>query len=506
MTRAIRHTLVLSVALAACTAEGDLPDGWLHDEAAQPAPEVDPMFRAPLVLSVSGLEWGQTLTVTVSGADPAENVHLLWGVDGDGGGPCPVALGGQCVDVVNPTVITQPADAAGTAVFTQPLPASGDIFAHYTFQAVAARGAASLLSNTIMDYVDWPAPPSGTLPLAILGSGTHDMSLLTAVVLAERADGLRRPTDVEFDNMGGGSLLIPNQDDNSMSTIDGAMTASPVVSKIGDFTTGRHFNARPTAVAFGPEWDGYPSFAHAPDQDQCTQSLLGLCTEPDGFMGPTWHSTRPDIFDAGHGGHLDMLHNSENSVGVAYEGAGSVWWIYDGSHGSLTRYDFRSDHGPGGSDHTDGVVVRFLDGVLGYVPDVGSHIAYDTATDLVYAADTENNEIRVLDATSGTLGADLEPNFDGSVQKFMDGATSWVLIDGAAHGLVMPSGLELVGSTLFVTDYATARVFAFDLAGTLLDWFDTGGIPGSVMGMEVGADGDLYLADPAGDRVVRIEN
>ena len=197
-------------------------------------------------------------------------------------------------------------------------------------------------------------------------------------------------------------------------------------------------------------------------------------------MGPTLWPSDLDDFDAGHGSHLDMLHNSPNGVGIAWE-TDNVYWIFDGYHESLTRYDFARDHGQGGADHSDGEVIRYIEGEVGYEDDVSSHLVYDPDTALLYAADTANGRITVLDTASGELGSRIGPNYDGIDQYEADDADFWTLIE--EPDLTKPSGLEIHEYIIYVSDYASGTIFAFDLDGEVVDWLDTGLGEDTLMGM-----------------------
>ena len=218
-------------------------------------------------------------------------------------------------------------------------------------------------------------------------------------------------------------------------------------------------------------------------------------------MGPTmWPSDLSD-FDAGHGSHLDMLHNSPNGVGIAWE-AENTYWIFDGYHQSPTRYDFGGDHGQGGADHSDGEIARYLEGEVGYEDDVSSHLLYDSATGFLYAADTANGRVIVLDTTSGEDGSNVGPNYDGADQYEVNAPEFWTLIEEA--DLSKPSGLEILDEVIYVSDYASGTIFAFDLDGELVDWLDTGLGENTLMGMAFHPDGSLYLADSAGGTIQRL--
>jgi len=85
-------------------------------------------------------------------------------------------------------------------------------------------------------------------------------------------------------------------------------------------------------------------------------------------------------------------------------------------------------------------------------------------------------------------------------------ATIETLVDGDAVGLVRPSGLEIRNNTIFVSDNATSKIYAFDLNGKLLDWLDLSSEveEGGLMGLAIDVDGNLWAVDNVENRVLRI--
>ena len=331
----------------------------------------------------------------------------------------------------------------------------------------------------------------------ILGNCTHDPGNLTITTVVDGSDGLAAPTDVEFNPEQTNELWITNREDYSMVVVRNLGGGNEQSYKIQEnFGGGQHFLAKPSAIAFGQPG----TFATAQHEDGWTQPQT-----PYDFMGPTLWGSSLQTFDGGHAGHLDMLHNSPNGAGIAWAG-GNVYWYYDGYHGSLSRYDFVEDHGLGGTDHSDGIMWRALDNQLGHVPGVPSHVVYDFNTGYVYAADTQNGEIIVVDGDSGTPQGTVTPDYDGGTQRYLNGVDSWTYVDGASvtPALEMPSGMELHDDMIFVTDYATGRISAFDLDGHLLDYLDTGFGNNRIMGITFDSAGSLYVVDHQGERVYKI--
>lgn len=331
--------------------------------------------------------------------------------------------------------------------------------------------------------------------LPVLGGGMHVSDSVEMTTIATAAEAMDGPRDLAFNPEVPGQLWVINLHDSSTVVISDVGTADQVWLRHAA-SGNTHFNARPAAMAFGAPG----SFATAPEEDSVTQP-----STPEDFMGPSLWTSDLTIFDGGHTGHIDMLHNSPNSVGIAWD-HDNVYWVIDGMHHSVTRYDFQTDHGPGGADHSDGIIARYVEGEIGYTPDVPSHAELDHDTGLLYVADTGNNRIATLDTARGIRGARVDPNYDGIDQYLMQDTALTTFVDGAAAGLEAPSGLALHEGHVFITDNATSRIVAFDLEGNEVDYLDLSDVvsAGSLMGIAVGPEGALYLVDSAANEVLRI--
>ncbi len=328
--------------------------------------------------------------------------------------------------------------------------------------------------------------------IPVLGDGVHELSGVTIEELLTADDGLSVPRDLALHPDDPSMLWVLNRSDSMLIAFD--VGSDEQTTSLRDEVGNYHFMPEGSAFAFGLEG----TFATAHEEDTLTQ---GTAT-PEDFMGPTLWDSDPAFFDGGHPSHLDMLHNSPNAMGVAWE-TGNVFWVFDGYHGSLTRYDFNEDHGYGGEDHRDGIVARYAEDQVKYVEDVPSHLELDRESNLLYVADTGNNRIGVLDITTGEKGSFLFPNYDGGEQYAMDGTEVDTLIDGEENYHVQPSGLALHDEMLFVADHGTGEIVAYTLDGELVDYLDTG-LAGSLMGIAFDPDGRLYAIDSEGERVLRI--
>jgi hypothetical protein len=258
-----------------------------------------------------------------------------------------------------------------------------------------------------------------------------------------------------------------------------------------------HFMRTPTGIDFGS--DG--TFA------TCSEARTGNFEDQSvDYNGPTLWSSDPAIFTfqlpGMNGSHLDMLHESPHCMGIGHERA-NVYWAFNGLLGALDQYDFVEPHSPGNSDHSDGRLLRWVEGSLLRKPGVPSHVVYEPETARVYVADTGHGRVVALDTKSGTPGADIVTAEQMASAKSVTGAR---LIEIVAPGvLTAPSGIEIKYKVVFVTDNATSRIHAFDLEGKLLRYLDTGLPPGSLAGIAIGPDDRLYIADLATSQVRRIE-
>ena len=258
-----------------------------------------------------------------------------------------------------------------------------------------------------------------------------------------------------------------------------------------------HFMRRPPAIAMG-----------TPDRfATCGEASTGNFEDNDvKFIGPTLWSSDLSVYaqpSGGNGSHLDMLHATPWCMGIAHE-QDNVYWVFNGDAGSLDRYDFQQDHGPGADDHSDGKVHRYAAGTVGRVPNVPSHMVFHPGDSHLYVADTGNGRIIKLDTTSGQKGGAFSPVYEPLADYgTMTGAQ---VSDVVASGtLVRPSGLALHDDILYVSDNQTGRIHAFTLAGEEVQTLDTELPAGALAGLAVGPQGKLWFTDMSSGAVYRID-
>lgn len=349
--------------------------------------------------------------------------------------------------------------------------------------------------------------------------GEREPEPVLSVVLSEQLD---RPSDLEFNPYAEDQLWVVNHGDSSVLVVANVGTGGLSVQRRLDPEAVRHFMPKPTALAFGGaettvvDAQGIPvvgTFATCPEASQ-------------DFMGPTLWASDLRIFALpksrreapfngadtgleGPGSHLDMLHRTPNCTGIAWAGQGNVYWTYSGSRSMFVKYDFARDHGIGNTDHSDGSVWRYPVAGIRYVPDLPSHLALDPLTGRLYMVDPGHGRVVSFDpgSATGQRAMSDEDNVDKlrTAIDFQGGAVQDVV--PSDFGLVLPSGLELYEGSLFVTDAGTSTVLKFALDGTPLRQFTLDDVQqGGLAGMTFGPDGDLYLADMADNRVLRLQH
>jgi DNA-binding beta-propeller fold protein YncE len=157
------------------------------------------------------------------------------------------------------------------------------------------------------------------------------------------------------------------------------------------------------------------------------------------------------------------------------------------------------DHGPGGSDHSDGIVRRHVDVKLTRVEGVASHLAFDPGTSFLYIADTGSGRVLRVDTSGGTKA--------GAMQSKVDRLAEYTRITGTpvevfAEGLREPSGVDVRGGRVYVAEHATGTIRVFGTDGHEQRRLETGR-PG-LMGLAIGPEGALWAASHDTSEILRI--
>ena len=302
------------------------------------------------------------------------------------------------------------------------------------------------------------------------------------------AHGLSRPTGLAFSPRDGSLWIVNNaprgQQDYTVVVRSGALGGLDDVKRFDDDSW--HYLARPMAIAFSPTlWE------HA------TAGLIG--------GGPTLWTSEEKDFRGGKESHLDMVHHSELSVGIAAgaEDERREYWVVNGHRGSLDRYFFNEPHELGGMNHADGMVYRYSARSLKYVPRIPAHVAFDRASGRVFVADTGNGRIGVLRPGPVPENAKQLPSTVRGVPERLFDAPG-PRITTLARGLRQPSGLLLHRNRLLVGEYATGRIVVLTLSGKRVRTVDTGLGPNALTGIAADVRGRIHVLDAKRNRVLRL--
>ena len=243
-----------------------------------------------------------------------------------------------------------------------------------------------------------------------------------------------------------------------------------------------------------------------------TQEILNTFGHPSAtFMGPTlWTSDTSILARANQndwvegellGSHSDMLHESPYSMGIAAD-KDNVYWVFDGYHERLYRYDFAVPHPYGHDDHSDGIVLEY-DIDLKRVANLPSHMVLDEVSGWLYVVDNGNNRILRVNTKSGEDGDDLMQFANEPLEYYYE------VTDVEAYtvdsGISRMSGIDLFAGRLIVSVNNTGELRMYSTIGPepeYLGSFSTG--VAGIMGVKVGPDTSIYYVNKNTDEVVRL--
>ena len=365
----------------------------------------------------------------------------------------------------------------------------------------AAFAVVFLLLFTLPSYTSQAETPQ---VVAAFGDG------FTEAVIADAADDLDEPTDLEFHPGRANELWIANQATDSMTIVYNTGLENQSSENREDAYS-NHFLEEVSAIAFGayhPEFDWQWGSAQETANTYCGQASA------NNFMGPTlWPSslTHYAVENQNNnllGSHIDMNHESPYGVGIAHD-EDNVYWYNDGYYGELVRYDFQDDHDTGYDDHSDAIVQRYSDIQIGHMMGVPGHMVLDKDNGILYIADPAANRVLWVNTDDSSYTTTDIMNDASRLEPLAEysriNGIEWGVL---ANGLNRPSGIALEDGELFVSEYGSGTIVAYDLStdgksGSYLDEIQTTAT--AIMGLEFGPNGHLYYVDHGQDEVVRID-
>ena len=265
-----------------------------------------------------------------------------------------------------------------------------------------------------------------------------------------------------------------------------------------------HFFIYPSAIAFSDN-----------GQFGAVSEIQNSDVNSPTFMGPSLWLSDTSIFArlfqnnwaTGYplGSHIDMLHQSPFSMGIAHDSA-EAYWVMDGYNGNICKYDFVLDHSPGYDNHSAGKIWRYQDVTVSRVPQVPSHLALDKVNGWLYFIDGGNKKVKRMNINTGTISSNLTPPTTGSeplaLYKKVLGAT----VETIDSFSTQPCGMDYYNGRLIVSDNTNGDIYLYNTSGasvTILDTIVTGH-PG-MMGVKIGPDGHIWCVNKTENKVYRLD-
>lgn len=334
----------------------------------------------------------------------------------------------------------------------------------------------------------------------------YGMTPPTYATIATSSDNISTPQDLDFSpsESNPDELWIINKGTENAPTYGGSTVIIHNAGKSNQSAEYRqdqnawHFMSMPTAIAFGAKtYLNEYTFAISP-------GVFDANHAGSGFTGPSLWSADLSVYakpSGGNGSHLDMLHGSPYSMGIAHE-KDNIYWVFDGYNKEIVRYDFGEDHGPGNDDHADAKVHRYRDVVVTRDNTVPSHLVVDKQTGWLYICETSKSRVLRLNINSGNKKSNLSPINEPLEEHWEMENTEWEIFTD--NNLTKPCGIEVNENRLFVSDYSTGEIIAYDVSTKAeLGRIQTGAA--GIMGIKVGPDGKLWFVDFLSNKVERVD-
>jgi len=365
-------------------------------------------------------------------------------------------------------------------------------------------------------------------------AGSHTISKCAPVFGSEAIaltiqEPLNTPTDLEFNPLTK-QLWITNAGTDDFTIVHDAGTSKQASRKLKD--RGQyHYMANVSGLAFTAEGNVATSQESLNDYRDPITKVSQM--EPNYFMGPTLFNASDSALITNDGEkcvlgtertcfliHTDMLHEAPLATGITYNkgferdpqpdkdlraGPNSFWYI-DGMCDTLIMYDFATPHGPFSMDHSTARVHRYANINITRVENIPSGADMDVSGTerVLYVADTGGGQVLKVMVDTAERSYDARENytiFSSANTKTFD---YWVYL-GAKYEVFavmeQPSGIAVTESHVFVNDYKSGNVQAFDKQGNWINELRTGetGLAGLTY-----SDGKLWMTNALSNKVMHV--
>jgi len=264
-----------------------------------------------------------------------------------------------------------------------------------------------------------------------------------------------------------------------------------------------HFMVYPSAMAYGDDGK-WAAVSEIQNTNSASPTFMGpaLWTGDTNITAKVFQNNWAPGYPLGS--HLDMLHQSPFSMGIAHDSA-MIYWVLDGHNGNICKYDFVADHGPGYDDHSAGKIWRYTDVPVTRVPNIPSHMVLDKASGWLYFIDAVSKKVKRMNTTSGSITGTLTT--PPTAQEPLAGywKVEGAIVEELDTLATQPCGIDYYDGRLIVSDFTTGDIYLYstDSAFTQLATISTG-LPG-IMGIKVGPDGQIWCVNQTQNNVYRLD-
>ena len=350
-------------------------------------------------------------------------------------------------------------------------------------------------NNNLVKTITIKEPIPNIIPSYISTTNTFTYDLIV-----NSSDQISQPRDLDFHPNGELWIINKGTENSGGSTVKvtnpGSIGQSDLWKQDGNAW---HFMSLPSGISFSNNGN----FA-------TSTSVLDANHQGGSFTGPTLWSSDPLIYAQDHGpgtngSHLDMLHESPYSMGIASEEK-NIFWVYDDYNNDIVMYDFAEDHGPGNSDHSDGRVRRFQGMGLSTINHtIVNHLELDDDNKWLYFIDGGNQRVLRLDITTGTTNGSPTWGPQETLAEY-EKMTGFIWEEVVTTGLTQPAGIDVIDDRLVVTDHNNGDIIFYDLNS--IPAVEIGRLktnePG-IMGTVIGPEGKIWYTNTTLNKVVKIE-
>jgi len=318
-------------------------------------------------------------------------------------------------------------------------------------------------------------------------------------VIGTSADQVVAPKDLDFSPDGALWSINTNTEGSGGSTIKwtnpGEVGQTDLWQRDGNAW---HFMSLPTAIAFS-------------DNGNFGTSTGVFDANHDGgapFTGPALWSSDPSIYaqpSGGNGSHMDMLHASPYSMGMASV-TENAFFVFDANSNDIVYYDFVDDHGPGNTYHGDAIIRRITGTAVNWVSaNVSSHLEMAPNTDWLYVVDGGNSRVLRMDISTGSIGG-TPTNFNNPEAIAEYSTWNGITVETVVStGLIEPSGVDIIDDRMIITDHSTGDIIIYDISAipaTEITRIATGN-PG-IQGTVIGPNGFIWYANATTNEIVKV--